>query len=214
MALPFVIIPPAVANIGGYAFWNCESLTTIVSLPTLPPAIERDTFYRLPDNAVVYVPAGTLEVYPAADCWTEFHDFRELGTLEMTISASELTLNVEETTTLTVTVEKAYDVTIISEEWSTSNPDVATVNDGFVTGIGEGTATISYTLIDGTGCPHVISCDVFVEGGAGIRDMTADEYDIPAEYYDLNGKRITREKLSRGIYIKIQGKKATKILVK
>ena len=132
MALPFVIIPPEVANIGSHAFWNCESLATIVSLSTVPPAIEQDTFYRLPD----------------------------------------------------------------------------------VTGIGEGTATISYTLIDGTGCPHVISCNVFVEGGAGIRDIATDDYDIPAEYYDLNGRRITRETLSRGIYIKIQGKKATKILVK
>lgn len=214
MALPYVIIPPAVTKIGGNAFWNCESLATIVSLPTVPPAIESNTFYRLPENTIVYVPAGTLDVYPAADNWTEFHDFRELGTIEMTISASELNMNVDDTTTLTVTVEKAYDVTIISEEWSTSNPDVATVNEGVVTGTGEGTATISYTLIDGTGCPHVISCDVFVEGYAGIEDVAADDYDTPAEYYDLNGKRISSDSLERGIYIKIQGKKATKILVK
>lgn len=215
MFLPFVIIPSSVNSIGENAFQNCESLTTIVSLPTVPPAIGHNAFYRVPTEAIVYIPAGTLEEYPAAGGWTAFHDFRELGTLTLTISSPQLNLRVNETTTLTVSIEKAYDVTIESETWTTSNPDVATVDDGVVTAVGEGSATISYTLIDGTGCPHVVSCEIFVDGYAAIEEISDYEtHDIPVEYYNLNGVRIDQDNLTRGIYIKKQGKKTTKILVK
>ena len=215
MLLPLVILPSSVANIGENAFWNCESLATIVSLSAVPPTIARNAFYRVPTDVIVYVPAGTLELYPGADGWTEFHDFRELGTINMTISASQLNLKVEETYTLTVNVDKAYDVTIVSETWTTSNPEVATINDGEVTAVGEGNATITYTLVDNTGCPHVVSCDVFVGGYAGIENAAAeDDIIMKVEYYTLNGVRIDSKNITRGIYIRKQGNRTTKILVK
>lgn len=213
--LPLIIIPSTVTTIREDAFKNCELLTTIVSLPTVPPAVERNVFYRVPEDAIVYVPAGTLDLYPIAEGWNALYDFRELGTIDLAISASLLNLKVNETATLTVSVDKAIDVTILSEEWTTSNPDVATVEDGLITAVGEGNATISYIVIDGTGCPHVVSCEIYVDGIAGIDAISSDDnHDGPTEYFNLNGVRVNSESLAPGLYIKKSGKRSVKVLVK
>lgn len=213
-AMTTVILPPSVANIGEMAFWNCDHLTTIVSWPEVPPVAAYNTFYRVPSDAIVYVPAGTLDQYPAAEYWNAFHDFRELGSVELTISPNELNLKVNESSTPEVTVNAAYDVTIVSESWTTSNPEVAIVDGGVVTAVGEGSATVSYTVIDDKGCPYVVSCNVFVSGEAGIRDLEGDDSDAPVEYYNLNGVRVNSGALAPGLYIKRQGAHATKVIVR
>lgn len=47
----------------------------------------------------------------------------------------------------------------------------------------------------------------------GIEDIAADE-NAPVEYYSINGIRMNGDNLAPGLYIKRQGSKATKILVK
>ena len=213
LLLPVVVLPSSVTTIKESAFKNCEKLLTIVSLSAVPPLIDINAFYRVPEDAVVYVPAESLEQYPAAEGWKTFHDFRALGSIELTISSTQLNLNLEETAILTVNVEKAYDVTIESETWWSNNPEVAVVDNGKVTAVGEGTATICFTVIDGTGCPHTISCDVFVDGYSGIEVVDADvSTDEPIEYYNLNGMRVNGETLAPGLYIKKQGKHSVKVL--
>lgn len=213
-AMTTVILPPSVGEIDEMAFWNCDHLTTIVSWPGVPPVVAYNSFYRVPADAIVYVPAGTLDQYPVAEGWNGFHDFRELGSVELTISPNELNLKVNESSTPEVTVNAAYDVTIVSESWTTSNPEVAIVDGGVVTAVGEGSATVSYTVIDDKGCPYVVSCDVFVSGEAGIRDMESDDSDAPVEYYNLNGVRVNSGALAPGLYIKRQGAHATKVIIR
>ena len=125
-----------------------------------------------------------------------------------------MNLGVGENATLTVSVDKAYDVAIQSEAWATSNPYVAAVDNGVVTAVGEGSATIIFTVIDGTGCPHSAYCDVFVDGSAGIEGITTDENDAPTIYYNLNGMRVDTESLSPGLYVKKKGKSSRKVLIK
>lgn len=96
----------------------------------------------------------------------------------------------------------------------TSDPEVAVVDNGKVTAVGEGSATILYTVIDVTGCSHVASCDVFVYCGAGIGYIQADGDYTTIEYYNLNGVRVDSESLSPGLYIRKEGKRSTKILVR
>lgn len=214
-SLPVVIIPPYLTLIDEDAFKNCKSLNTMVSYPTTPPAIARNAFYMIPENPVIYVPAESLDLYPTTEGWDVFHDFRALGSIDLVISSSELDLHVGENVTLTVSVDKAYDVNILSEEWTTSDPEVATVDDGLVSAIGAGRATISFIVIDNTGCPHAISCDVFVDGYAGFDVLDADDcHDTQIEYYDLNGMRVNSQTLAPGLYIKKQGKRNVKILIK
>ena len=213
LLLPVVVLPSYVTTIKESAFKNCEKLFTIVSLPAVPPTIEANAFYRVPEDAVVYASAESLGEYPAAEGWKTFHDFRALGSIELTISSTQINLKLEETAILTVNVEKAYDVTIESETWWTNNPEVAVVDNGKVMAVGEGNATICFTVIDGTGCPHTISFDVFVYGHTGIDVVDAEvSPDEPIEYYNLNGMRVNVETLAPGLYIKKQGNHSVKVL--
>ena len=67
----------------------------------------------------------------------------------VTLSATEATLIVGETTTLTPTVAPAT-ATDMTVTWTTSDASVATVTDGVVTAVGAGTATITVTATNGT----------------------------------------------------------------
>lgn len=49
---------------------------------------------------------------------------------------------------------------------------------------------------------------------AGVNDIIADETNAPVEYYNLQGVKVAADNLSNGIYIKRQGSKATKVVVK
>lgn len=50
--------------------------------------------------------------------------------------------------------------------------------------------------------------------GAGVNDILADDSNAPVEYYNLQGVKVSADNLSNGIYVKRQGSKATKFVVK
>ena len=50
--------------------------------------------------------------------------------------------------------------------------------------------------------------------GTGIQSVTADSTEAPAEIYDLNGRRVQPQTLTPGIYVKKQGGRAVKMMVK
>ena len=213
-SLASVTIPNSVTEIGYAAFGDCTSLTTIYALPATPPSCDKYSFQNVPETTVVYIPKGSFKEYFVAEGWIHFTDFREMGALDITLSESTISIEEGKTATITATVTKDDDVKIESETWSTTNPEVATVDNGVVTAVGEGTATISYTVVDDYGCPHTESCEVTVTEMSGISGIEADDSDAPAEYYNLNGVRVNADNLTPGIYIKRQGSKATKVLVK
>ena len=64
------------------------------------------------------------------------------------LDETALTMDIGDTETLTATVtpDDATDTTVT---WSSSNPAVATVDNGVVTAVSEGTATITVTTVDG-----------------------------------------------------------------
>ena len=64
------------------------------------------------------------------------------------LSPSTLNLKEDETGTLTATVEP-NNATNRNVTWSSDNPSVATVNNGVVSAVSEGTATITVTTVDG-----------------------------------------------------------------
>ena len=51
-----------------------------------------------------------------------------------------------------------------------------------------------------------------VNSEAGVNDIVVDEANAPVEYYNLQGVRVANPE--NGLYIRVQGKKATKVLVK
>ena len=48
--------------------------------------------------------------------------------------------------------------------------------------------------------------------GSGISNTVVEDVNAPVEYFDLNGIRVNADNLKKGIYIKRQGNKVTKII--
>lgn len=90
----------------------------------------------------------------------------------VTLNKTELPLNVGATETLTATVAPE-NATNKGVTWTTDKADVATVADGVVTAVAEGTATITATTTDGS---FTANCTVTVTAAA-----TADGYTVSME---------------------------------
>ncbi len=213
-SLTSVTIPNSVTKIESGAFSDCSALTTVFALPMTPPSCSSSSFLRVPETSVVYIPKGTFKAYSEARGWNHFTDFREMGALDITLSEATISIEEGKTATISATVTKDDDVTVESETWASSNTEVATVDNGIVTAVAEGTATITYTVVDGYGCPHTEYCEVTVSANTGIEDIIGNESNAPAEFFNLNGVRVNADHLTPGLYIKRQDGKATKVLVK
>ena len=223
-SLTSVTIPNSVTEIDNWAFADCQNLRTIIDLNPTPQQLDPSSFGDVPSDAVVYIPKGSYMTYLLADGWTQFSDFREMGAFDITISASTLELTPGETAELTVTVVKDDDVTVGDHKWVSSNPEVATVEDGKVIAVAPGTTTINYTeytTIAGIAVPHTVACKVTVTETTGIRDIVEeDDAATPADVFNLNGIHVLRNAteaeinaLPAGIYIVRQGRTAKKIAV-
>jgi uncharacterized protein YjdB len=80
----------------------------------------------------------------------------------VSLNTNELELTIDGSTTLTALVQPD-NATNRTVTWSSSDDTVAAVDDGLVTALAEGTATITVTAIDGG---HTASCEVTVEAVA------------------------------------------------
>ena len=66
-----VILPASIEKIEYGAFYDCSSLATVTCLSVVPPVLEHDVFYGVPEGLVVYVPLGSLELYQNAEGWKD-----------------------------------------------------------------------------------------------------------------------------------------------
>lgn len=72
--LTSITIPGSVKSIGESTFMNCSQLATINAYPTTPPEISSSYVFEGVDKntCVLNVPAGSLNLYKAADGWKDF----------------------------------------------------------------------------------------------------------------------------------------------
>ena len=132
------------------------------------------------------------------------------------------TLAVGATLNLKAEIEKYEDVSVKSEEWTSSNPDVATVDsNGVVTAIADGNATITVTVTDENDATCTDVCAVTVDSTAGITIITTDgkgsiDYSAPYEVFEISGMWVGNrlDSLTPGLYIVRQKAASAKILVK
>lgn len=178
-SLASVTIPNSVINIGDSAFYNCTGLNDVYcfikdpSVVTTGHEIFRDdewdgdydeTSEYLYYKCTVHVPAGTLAVYKNSFMSWYFNTIVEMDpvlatSIELNQSNAEIAKG--ETVQLTATV-LPEDATDKSVTWATSDEAVATVDDnGLVTAVGAGTASITATTVDGS--ELTASCTVTVE---------------------------------------------------
>lgn len=78
-SLAAITIPESVTSIREMAFFGCSSLTAITSRTATPPTIGSYTFSEVDKSIPVYVPAGSVEAYKAAEGWSEFTNIQPLS---------------------------------------------------------------------------------------------------------------------------------------
>ncbi|MDE6268701.1 MAG: leucine-rich repeat protein, partial [Muribaculaceae bacterium] len=162
-ALTSVTIGESVETIGNCAFMDCSNLELVKSLALIPPSFTNKYDYFSYKNTFSDY-AATLEVLPEAlnaykqhDGWRRFKNITTISApvSEISLNETELTLEVNGSTTLTVTIhpEDASEKPLI---WASSDEKIVTVDqNGKVTAISVGEADITVTATDDSGVSAV-----------------------------------------------------------
>ena len=213
-----VTIPASVESIGSSAFLYCRLLKRIINLNSNPQAITANVFTGVPTNTTLYVPMGSAEKYSEAEVWSMFNDIMEIGEVKVTLSSESLILIPEDEAVLTPTISNESYVEIVSVEWESSDPTVATVgSEGDVKALKDGKAEIRCIVTDSNGETCTAVCQVTVDSSTSVGIVNAEiDYTAPYEVYNLEGRYVGNDtnELSKGMYIVRQGNKTKKILVK
>ena len=70
--LTSVTIPNSVTSIGEGAFAGCTGLTSITCEVATPPTLGSEVFSSVDKSIPLYVPAGSIDLYKAAEQWKDF----------------------------------------------------------------------------------------------------------------------------------------------
>ena len=77
-ALTSFTIPASVTTIYEEAFTDCSSLTSMTVLATVPPTLQAwytpNNIFANTNNCPIYVPAGSVDTYKAAENWSQYVD--------------------------------------------------------------------------------------------------------------------------------------------
>lgn len=182
-------LPASLQSLGNLVFYGCWNLESVTCEAETAPlisdpdkAFDSDSYTK----ATLYVPAAGFQSYKTGYEWSDFAKIVAVGGIaptEITLSQTEATVIVDETVTLTAEVlpEDTTDKTLT---WQSSDEEVATVADGVVKGVSEGTAKITVTCGDVTA-----ECTITVISKSALDSISADAAG-EVEYYSLQGIRI------------------------
>ena len=157
-----VIIPDSVETIGDDAFSNCPNLKR-VDIPASVRSIGKNVFscYKFDRDGLIIETtiSSNLTIYGIKGSYAETYAKQngiKFNAVEgVIINKATVALEKGSTYTLTATVQMASDKTVT---WSTSNSGVATVENGVITAVDEGTATI--TAKSSNGCEATCTVNV------------------------------------------------------
>ena len=138
-------IPDSVTSIGDCAFYDCESLTS-VTIPNSVTYIENDAFYGCTNLATVTNYSALNIVRGETSYGYVAYYANEVITHAWLIELNKENLNLQlgETEALKATVYPKF--VTVTVTWTSSDEAIATVNnEGKVTAVGLGTATITAT---------------------------------------------------------------------
>ncbi len=90
-ALESIELPAGITELPLMLFYGCKGLKSITSLNTTPPSVRTMAFDGVDTTIPVYVPAGSVEAYKAADGWKEFTNIQAIaGSSVSEIEASDV----------------------------------------------------------------------------------------------------------------------------
>ncbi len=98
-ALRSVVIGKSVASISTNVFNGCDSLKTVTCLVPEPIAIKPNVFNGLYEQAILRVPAGSVEAYQAVSPWNEFSQIVPIDPTEGDVNLDGVT-NIDDLTNL------------------------------------------------------------------------------------------------------------------
>lgn len=186
--LTSIALPASIQNIYYDAFYNCTSLTTLSCYATIPPTLGNNAFEGVNTaNLLVYVPAGSVQLYQATAGWRDLNILpfgTEVTAIEVDLPDGSsdgrfknmfielVNVNSGQRQRYVITNEVAYTFRNImfNTKWNiyvkTPNDEVLGSKEGFE--VGESTAGYRYqfpTLIE----PQTIQAKVM----AGDEDVTS-----------------------------------------
>lgn len=173
-ALTQLTIPAKVNYIGINCFWASDAIKQLTCLAETPP-----TCLSLPEYCdTLYVPKTSLDAYKKVSPWSSIANILPINP-DIEISQTSAMLKPNETLQLTATVHST-ETGAGNVEWLSSSPAVATVSDnGLVTAISEGTATITADVtVDGL--YQTASCKVTVTSEDWMEVKSVDDLKVGA----------------------------------
>lgn len=176
-----------------FLFEDCKSISSFTSHIANPSIISLGTsvFRDIPTSTcTLHVPFGTTALYRNADQWSAFTNIVEMApptilATSVALDQTEAELTEGETLQLTATVlpDDATDKTVT---WASSDENVATVENGVVTAVAEGTATITATTVDGSNlsasCALTVNRLIIPGDANGDNSIDATDYVATANY--------------------------------
>lgn len=162
-SLNSIVLPKSLETVGAEAFVNCSNLSNVYCYAENVPSINNGSFVGSNlGNAILRVPESALDSYKATMPWSNFSSILPFGVYitDIELSQSSDTLIEGESLTLGITLApENSDKNLIA--WNSSNSSVAAVdNQGKVTAVAPGKATITAAAIDGGEASD--SCEVTV----------------------------------------------------
>ena len=195
--------------------WLDKNKAVIICLNSsiLPIIYFNEDSNELTNNWIIYVPEDGVERYKLDPYWNSRGEILPI-TDKLIPLVSEPELEIEQY----LTHEYLWDVMALGDavaaergEWSSDDPSVATIDEnGVLTAVGQGVATITFTLADTEGNLYTAESKVtVVENVSGVEKIEDEpvvvgtESTVPDGVYDLHGRRVgdTPEGLAPGLYI-------------
>lgn len=171
-------------------------LENIFCFSTRPPVINDYTFDETHFiYSTLYVPESALDRYKDHKIWSKFRNIKGLSEDKakfipmesISFEYDKLVIGRNEVLNANYSISPEY-VTVPYLKWESSNPNIATVKEGKITGISEGYCTITAYSVDGSGVKA--SFEVEVKDNAGIDDALDEPDSEAVEYYNIHGIKL------------------------
>lgn len=220
-ALTQITLPESLVYIGEGAFFNCLGLKEITCLANIPPSTlslyEDPVFNKeVCDSAVLNVPMDSYYDYMNEYPWSLFKNIVKIGYVDVesiSLNPSEITLTEGDSHVVKATLSPE-NATEIELTWTSSNIDVATVENGEVKALHSGTTVISATAKNGisatcqvTVVPEVVKPESILLNYKELTLAPGEQVTIEATVYPENttDKTVTWESSDLSVAIVVNG---------
>ncbi len=223
VGLTSVTIPNSVTAIGNYAFYRCIGLTSI-TIPNSVTAIGRSAFANCTGLTSITIPNSVTAISDHA-----FSNCSGLTSVTIPNSVTTISMSTFANCTGLTSITIPNSVTAISEYAFSNCTAVNTIYCYAINPPISGSSNSVFQAVDiskvvlhvvkGADAAYqeadpwkdfIILADL--EAQSGIEGIEADGSNAPAEFFNLNGVRVANPE--NGLYIKRQGGKTAKVLVK